>query len=114
MARARAQRRQLDDAVGERLAARELVPEMFHAMPPVKQLVADLSAMSDPVSDQLADLAGAWPGEPIGLPPLTGSAQSSSSAAASLRAWVSQVARVAGVESVTVRKTVRRVSVMPM
>jgi hypothetical protein len=57
VARAYTQRRQVDDAVGRLLTARELSPEMFRAMPMVKQLVADLLTMSEPMPSQLRDLA---------------------------------------------------------
>ncbi|MFI9269881.1 helix-turn-helix domain-containing protein [Kitasatospora sp. NPDC052896] len=57
VARAYAQRRQVDDAVAELLTARALSPEMFRAMPLVKQLVADLMTMSQPTPDQLRDLS---------------------------------------------------------
>jgi hypothetical protein len=58
VARAYAQRRQLDEAVASLLTACELSPQMFRAMPLVKQLVADLLIMSQPPSEQLRALAG--------------------------------------------------------
>lgn len=57
VARAYAQRRQLDEAVASLLTARELSPQMFRAMPLVKQLVADLMTMSQPPSDRLRAVA---------------------------------------------------------
>ncbi|GAA5002139.1 hypothetical protein GCM10025734_38490 [Kitasatospora paranensis] len=57
VARAYTQRRQTDDAVARLLTARDLSPEMFRAMPMVKQLVTDLLTMSQPTSDQLRGLA---------------------------------------------------------
>ncbi len=57
MARAHAQRRQVDEAVSALLKARQLSPEMTRAMPLVKQLVADLLTMSQPPSEALRTLA---------------------------------------------------------
>ncbi|MFC3585689.1 helix-turn-helix domain-containing protein [Streptantibioticus rubrisoli] len=57
IARAHAQRRQVDSAVSALLMARQLSPEMVRAMPSVKQLVMDLLTMSQPPSDQLRSLA---------------------------------------------------------
>ncbi|WP_346070952.1 helix-turn-helix transcriptional regulator [Streptomyces cheonanensis] len=57
LAKAHAQRRQIDKAVHSLSNVRELLPEMFRAKPAVKQLVADLVAMSPLPSDQLRTLA---------------------------------------------------------
>lgn len=57
IARAHAQRRQVDEAVSALLKARALSPEMAHALPLVKQMTADLLTMSQPPSDQLRRLA---------------------------------------------------------
>ncbi|MGW5673815.1 helix-turn-helix domain-containing protein [Streptomyces sp. NPDC003860] len=57
LAKAHAQRRQIDQAVNSLVRVRELLPEMFRAKPAVKQLVADLLAMSPLPSDQLRALA---------------------------------------------------------
>lgn len=57
VARAHAQRRQVDGAVSSLLEARRLSSEMVRAMPLVKQLVADLMTMSQPPSVELRALA---------------------------------------------------------
>ncbi|MFD5555706.1 helix-turn-helix domain-containing protein [Streptomyces sp. NPDC127068] len=57
LARAHAQRRQLERAVDSLVRARELLPEAFRAKPAVRQLVSDLLAMSPRPSDQLRELA---------------------------------------------------------
>ncbi|QDY78096.1 helix-turn-helix domain-containing protein [Streptomyces qinzhouensis] len=57
LAKAHAQRRQIDRAVDSLARVRGLLPEMFRAKPAVKQLVADLLAMSPLPSDQLRELA---------------------------------------------------------
>ena len=57
IARAQAQRRQVDPAVAALLRARELSPQMVGALPLVKQLVSDLLTMSQPPSDELRALA---------------------------------------------------------
>ncbi|AZK95528.1 MULTISPECIES: helix-turn-helix domain-containing protein [Streptomyces] len=57
LAKAHAQRRQIDRAVDSLVRVRGLLPEMFRAKPAVKQLVADLLAMSPLPSDQLRELA---------------------------------------------------------
>ncbi|MFD7546356.1 helix-turn-helix domain-containing protein [Streptomyces sp. NPDC059578] len=57
LARAHAQRRQIERAVDSLIRARELLPEVFRAKPAVKQLVSDLLAMSPLPSDQLRELA---------------------------------------------------------
>ncbi|MEU1624135.1 helix-turn-helix transcriptional regulator [Streptomyces sp. NPDC020096] len=57
VARAHAQRRQVDSAVSALLTARQLSPEMVRAVPTVKQLVSDLLTMSQSPSDQLRALA---------------------------------------------------------
>ena len=56
VAKAYAQRRQVDDAVTALMKARRLSPEMVRAIPRVRQLVADLLTMSQPPSDQLRSL----------------------------------------------------------
>jgi transcriptional regulator with XRE-family HTH domain len=57
LAKAHAQRRQIDQAVDALDKVRDLLPEMFRAKPAVKQLVADLLAMSPLPSDQLRAMA---------------------------------------------------------
>lgn len=57
LAQAHAQRRQVNEAVSALEDARQLLPEMFRAKPSVRQLVADLLAMSPLPSDQLRALA---------------------------------------------------------
>ncbi|MFE7130051.1 helix-turn-helix domain-containing protein [Streptomyces sp. NPDC057638] len=57
LAKAHAQRRQIDQAVSSLVRVRDLLPEMFRAKPAVKQLVSDLVAMSPLPSDQLRALA---------------------------------------------------------
>ncbi|WP_243274512.1 hypothetical protein SALCHL_003029 [Streptomyces albus subsp. chlorinus] len=57
VARAHTQRRQVPAAVEALLTARRLAPDMVLAVPVVRQLVADLMAMSRPPSDDLRGLA---------------------------------------------------------
>jgi transcriptional regulator with XRE-family HTH domain len=57
VARAHAQRRQVDDAVSALEKAHRLSPEMTRGMPSVRQLVADLLTMSQPPSESLRALA---------------------------------------------------------
>ncbi|MDT0318087.1 helix-turn-helix domain-containing protein [Streptomyces millisiae] len=57
LAKAHAQRRQIDQAVDALVRVRELLPEMFRTKPTVKQLVADLLTMSPLPSDRLRALA---------------------------------------------------------
>ena len=57
VARAHAQRRQVEEAVSALLKALQLSPEMTRALPFVKQMVGDLLTMAQPPSDQLRSLA---------------------------------------------------------
>ncbi|MGP4115201.1 helix-turn-helix domain-containing protein [Streptomyces sp. 4N509B] len=57
LAKAHAQRRQVAEAVTALEDARRILPEWFRAKPAVKQLIADLLAMSPLPSDQLRSLA---------------------------------------------------------
>ncbi|OEV11441.1 helix-turn-helix domain-containing protein [Streptomyces nanshensis] len=57
VARAHAQRRQIAESVASIQAARRLSPGLVGALPAVKQLVADLTTMSQPPSDELKSLA---------------------------------------------------------
>lgn len=59
VAKAHAQRRQVDDAVAALEQVHQLLPEMFRANPAVRQLTTDLLAMSQLPSDQLTALARA-------------------------------------------------------
>jgi transcriptional regulator with XRE-family HTH domain len=57
VARAHAQRRQVDSAVAALAQAEELTPEQVHAHALVRQVVADLEAMQSPPSPELAALS---------------------------------------------------------
>jgi transcriptional regulator with XRE-family HTH domain len=57
VARAHAQRRQVADAVAALRQAEELTPEQVHAHALVRQVVADLEAMQNPPSPELAALS---------------------------------------------------------
>ncbi|MET9144998.1 helix-turn-helix domain-containing protein [Streptomyces sp. NPDC004042] len=57
IAKAHAQRRQVDDAVSALLRAQESTPQLVRAMPSVGQLVADLLLMGRPPSEALLRLA---------------------------------------------------------
>jgi transcriptional regulator with XRE-family HTH domain len=57
LARAHAQRRQVDDAVARLLDAELLTPEQVREHRTVRQLVSDLLSMRDPVSAELRELA---------------------------------------------------------
>ncbi|MGW4887214.1 helix-turn-helix domain-containing protein [Streptomyces murinus] len=57
VARAHAQRRQVDDAVSALSEAKDLSPQLVNTLPSVKQLVADLLLMSQPPSEGLRRLA---------------------------------------------------------
>ncbi|MEV7504438.1 helix-turn-helix transcriptional regulator [Streptomyces sp. NPDC093018] len=57
VARAHAQRRQVDDAVSALSEAKHLSPQLVNTLPSVKQLVADLLLMSQPPSEGLRRLA---------------------------------------------------------
>jgi len=63
VARAHAQRRQVDDAVSVLRQAEDITPEQIRAHDRVRQLISDLMAMQDPPSTELRDLA-----ERIGSP----------------------------------------------
>ncbi|MGW6454836.1 helix-turn-helix domain-containing protein [Streptomyces sp. NPDC055078] len=56
LAKAHAQRRQIDQAVSSLARVRDLLPEMFRTKPAVRQLVSDLVTMSLLPSDQLRSL----------------------------------------------------------
>ena len=58
VARAHAQRRQVDDAVSALSEAKDLSPQLVNTLPSVRQLVADLLLMSQPPSEGLRRLAG--------------------------------------------------------
>ncbi|MFD5661370.1 hypothetical protein [Streptomyces hirsutus] len=58
VARVCAQRRQVAEAVSALMKARDLLPDMVRALPPVKQLTADLLTMSESPSEDLRSLAG--------------------------------------------------------
>jgi hypothetical protein len=57
VARAHAQRRQVGEAVAVLRQAEKLTPEQVHAHPSVRQVVADLLAMQNPPSPELAALS---------------------------------------------------------
>ncbi|MEV0590271.1 helix-turn-helix domain-containing protein [Nonomuraea cavernae] len=57
LARAHAQRRQVDEAVAALLTAEAITPEQIHNHRVVRQLVSDLLAMQDPASSDLRGLA---------------------------------------------------------
>ncbi|GAB2828909.1 helix-turn-helix transcriptional regulator [Actinoallomurus bryophytorum] len=57
VARAHAQRRQVDEAVAVLCRGEEITPEQIRAHPRVRQLVADLLTMQNPPSQALRDLA---------------------------------------------------------
>jgi hypothetical protein len=57
VARAHAQRRQIDDAVAVLRRGEEITPEQVRAHPLVRQLVADLVTMQKPPSQELRELA---------------------------------------------------------
>jgi transcriptional regulator with XRE-family HTH domain len=57
VARAHAQRRQVAEAVAVLRQAEELTPEQVHAHPSARQVVADLLAMQNPPSPELAALS---------------------------------------------------------
>jgi transcriptional regulator with XRE-family HTH domain len=57
VARAHAQRRQVDDAVAALRRGEEITPEQVRAHTLVRQLVSDLLTMQDPASEELRDLA---------------------------------------------------------
>ncbi|GLF94298.1 transcriptional regulator [Streptomyces yaizuensis] len=63
LAKAHAQRRQVDDAVSTLEKVLHAAPELFHTKPTVKQLVTDLQAMSPQPPEQLQALA-----RELGLP----------------------------------------------
>jgi transcriptional regulator with XRE-family HTH domain len=58
VARAHAQRRQVDEAVAALLQAEDITPEQLRSHGLVRQLVSDLLTMQDPRSRELRDLAG--------------------------------------------------------
>jgi tetratricopeptide (TPR) repeat protein len=58
VARAHAQRRQVDEAVTVLRQAEEVSPELVHGHELVRQLVSDLLTMQDPPSAELRELAG--------------------------------------------------------
>ena len=57
VARAHAQRRQVDEAVAALRQAEDITPELVHGHDMVHQLVSDLVTMQDPPSAELRDLA---------------------------------------------------------
>jgi transcriptional regulator with XRE-family HTH domain len=57
VARAHAQRRQVDEAVAVLRRGEEITPEQIRAHPLVRQLVSDLLTMQNPPSQELRDLA---------------------------------------------------------
>ena len=57
VARAHAQRRQVDEAVAALRQAEDITPELVHGHDMVHQLVSDLVTMQDPPSAELLDLA---------------------------------------------------------
>jgi transcriptional regulator with XRE-family HTH domain len=58
VARARAQRRQVGEAVAALHEAEQITPEQVHGHELVRQLVSDLLMMQDPPSSELRELAG--------------------------------------------------------
>ena len=58
VARAHAQRRQVNEAVGALRQAEDITPEQVRGHELVRQLVSDLLTMQDPPSSELRDLAG--------------------------------------------------------
>ncbi|MEV0617134.1 helix-turn-helix transcriptional regulator [Nonomuraea sp. NPDC050404] len=58
LARAHAQRRQVDEAVARLLEAESITPEQVRNHRVVRQLVSDLLSMQDPASAELRELAG--------------------------------------------------------
>ena len=58
VARAHAQRRQVDEAVAALLQAEDITPEQVRGHDLVRQLVSDLLTMQDPPAAELRDLAG--------------------------------------------------------
>jgi transcriptional regulator with XRE-family HTH domain len=58
VARAHAQRRQVDEAVAALRQAEDITPELVHGHELVRQLVTDLLTMQDPPSAELHELAG--------------------------------------------------------
>jgi hypothetical protein len=58
IARAHAQRRQVDEAVAALQQAEDITPELVRGNELVRQLVSDLLTMQDPPSSELRELAG--------------------------------------------------------
>jgi hypothetical protein len=58
VARAHAQRRQVNDAVTALRQAEDITPEQVRTHEIVRQLVSDLLTMQDPPTFELRDLAG--------------------------------------------------------
>ncbi len=58
VARAHAQRRQVNEAVGALRQAEDITPEQIRGHELVRQIVSDLLTMQDPPSSELRDLAG--------------------------------------------------------
>jgi hypothetical protein len=57
VARAHAQRRQIDEAVAVLRQGEDITPEQIHAHPLARQLVSDLMTMQNPPSPELRELA---------------------------------------------------------